>query len=310
MNVIILNPRHGGSRTLHLPAWLRYLALTLAVLLPVALGVGSYYLSYHLDQPLFSDDIARQWQRDVASQQQALAEVSRRSDEELRALTLRLAQMQARLLRLDALGERLVDVAGLRTDEFDFAVNPGIGGPEGTLEAGGDSYQPPAFVDAVAELSATLARRESQLNILEGLLNNKRQERASALAGRPVARGWLSSRFGRRTDPFSGRLAQHRGVDFAGKEGTDIIATGAGVVTYSDERWGYGNMVEIHHGNGLVTRYGHAKELLVKSGDIVRAGDTIATIGSTGRSTGPHVHYEVLKGGRQVDPEPYLYRLR
>jgi murein DD-endopeptidase MepM/ murein hydrolase activator NlpD len=155
-----------------------------------------------------------------------------------------------------------------------------------------------------------LDRREQQLDILEDLMNSKHQARQASLSGRPVTRGWMSSRYGFRTDPFSGRRTMHKGVDFAAKSGTDIIATASGVVTFSGERWGYGNMVEINHGNGLTTRYGHAKELLVEAGEIVKPGQPVALVGSSGRSTGPHVHYEVLKNGRQVDPHPYIYRPR
>ena len=310
MNIIILNPRRGGSRTLHLPRWLGWAMAVMLVVVPAATGVGAYYISHYVDQPLFSDDIARRWHDDVRGQQEQLLVLQQKADEDVRALTLRLAEMQARLLRLDALGERLVDVAGIRADEFDFSTAPALGGPETLGDTGDLAYRPPAFVDALGELALTLERREQQLNVLEGLMNNRRQEREAALAGRPVKRGWLSSRFGRRTDPFTGRLAQHRGVDFAGKEGTEVVATGAGVVTFSGERWGYGNLVEINHGNGLTTRYAHARDLLVNTGDIVRAGEVIATIGSTGRSTGPHVHYEVLRHGQHVNPEPFLYRPR
>lgn len=310
MNIIILNPRRGGSRTLHLPRWLSWAGLLMLLIVPVATGVGAYYISHYLDQPLFSADVAERWHDDVRAQQRELKVLQRQADEEVRALTLRMADMQARLLRLDALGERLLDVAGIRADEFDFSSAPALGGPESHSESLELAYRPPAFVDALGELATTLERREEQLNILEGLMNNRRQEQQASLAGRPVTRGWLSSRFGRRTDPFTGRLAQHNGVDFAGKEGSEVVATGAGVVTYSGERWGYGNLVEINHGNGLTTRYAHAKDLLVATGDIVRAGEAVATIGSTGRSTGPHVHYEVLRHGQHINPEPFLHRPR
>jgi len=310
MNIIILNPRRGGSRTLHLPRWLGWAGMFLLFITPIAMGVGAYYISHYLDQPLFSAEVAGRWQKDVRSQREDLKMLQRQADEDVRALTLRMADMQASLLRLDALGERLLEVAGIRADEFDFSSAPAVGGPEVYGESLDLAYRPPAFVDALGELAMTLKRREEQLSILEGLMNNRRQEREASLSGRPVKRGWLSSRFGRRTDPFSGRLAVHKGVDFAGKEGSEVIATGAGVVTYSGDRWGYGNMVEINHGNGLTTRYAHAKDLLVVAGDIVRAGDPVATLGSTGRSTGPHVHYEVLRSGQHVNPEPFLNRLR
>lgn len=309
MNIIILNNRKGHSRTLHLPAWLPWAMALMFVLMPVAAGVGAYYSAYYLDEPLFSEDVALRWHEDVSAHRVELAQVNEASQRELRALTLKLADVQARLVRLDALGERLVEVAGIRADEFDFSTNPAIGGPEATEDALAN-YRPPSFVDAINDLAVTLDRREQQLNILEDLLNNKHLERQASLSGRPVNRGWMSSRYGYRTDPFKGHLAMHKGVDFAGKDGSDIVATASGVVTYAGERYGYGLMVEINHGNGLSTRYGHAKELLVKTGDIVKPGEAIALMGSSGRSTGPHVHYEVLKNGQQVNPHPYIARAR
>lgn len=309
MNIIILNNRKGHSKTLHLPVWLPWALALMFVFLPVAAGVGAYYAAYHLDSPLFSDDVAERWHQDVSTHRNELAQLNEQSQRELRALTLKLGDVQARLVRLDALGERLVEVAGIRADEFDFSTNPAIGGPEVTEDALAN-YRPPSFVDAINDLAVTLDRREQQLNILEDLLNNKHLERQASLSGRPVTRGWMSSRYGYRTDPFKGHLAMHKGVDFAGKDGSDIVATASGVVTYAGERYGYGLMVEINHGNGLSTRYGHAKELLVKAGDIVKPGEAIALMGSSGRSTGPHVHYEVLKNGQQVNPQPYIARAR
>lgn len=309
MNIIILNNSKGHSKTLHLPVWLPWALASVLLIVPALVGVGAYISAYHVDSPVFSDEVAQRWQSEVSGQRSEVAELNEQSQRELRALTLKLGDVQARLVRLDALGERLVEVAGIRADEFDFSSTPALGGPESTEDAL-TNYRPPSFVDALNDLTVTLDRREQQLNILENLLNNKHIERQASLSGRPVTRGWMSSRFGYRTDPFKGNLAMHKGVDFAGKEGSDVVATASGVVTYAAERYGYGLMVEINHGNGLSTRYGHAKELTVKTGDIVKPGETIAKMGSSGRSTGPHVHYEVLKDGRQVNPQPYIARAR
>lgn len=310
MNIIILNNQRGQSRTLHLPRRLPWLLAGVLLAIPAAVGMGAWHLMQWLEDPVFTNSTARTWQRDIDAQKLQLQQLEKRSQEEMRALTLRLADVQARLVRVDALGERLVELAGIRADEFDFGSAPAMGGPETVDEVAGVSFAPPSHVQALEELSLELDRREQQLNILEDLLNNRHQERQASLAGRPVERGWMSSRYGFRTDPFNGQRAMHKGVDFAGKEGSNVVATASGVVTYSGERWGYGLMVEINHGNGLATRYGHAKELLVNPGDIVKPGQAIAKMGSSGRSTGPHVHYEVLKNGRQVNPHPYIYRPR
>ena len=130
------------------------------------------------------------------------------------------------------------------------------------------------------------------------------------MSGLPVLKGWVSSHYGQRTDPFSGKLAMHNGLDFAGKEGSDVVAVAAGVVTWTGSKTGYGELVEISHDDGYVTRYAHNKENLVRAGDVVRKGETIALMGSSGRSTGAHVHYEVYKHGRPVDPSSYLRRTR
>jgi murein DD-endopeptidase MepM/ murein hydrolase activator NlpD len=129
-------------------------------------------------------------------------------------------------------------------------------------------------------------------------------------AGRPITSGWLSSYFGIRTDPFTGKKERHKGLDFAGKLGSDVVAVASGVVTWAGRRYGYGNLVEINHGNGYSTRYGHNDKITVKVGDAVKKGQIIAKMGSTGRSTGPHVHFEVLHKGKQVDPMSYIKTAR
>jgi len=279
------------------------------VLLPALVGVGAYYAVHYLEDPVITERTAERWQNRIARQEQQLETLRERSEEQLKAQTRKLAQMQARLVRLDALGERLVDVADIRSDEFDFEAPSAVGGPR-MPEASSSEYRPPAFVDTLDEMARTLERREQQMEILDGLMKDRQLEQKSALKGRPITDGWMSSRYGYRTDPFTGKLAMHEGMDFAGKEGSAIVATASGVVTYADERWGYGKLVEINHGDGFTTRYGHAKEIVVKTGDIVKPGQVIARMGNSGRSTGPHVHYEVRKNGEPVDPRRYVYRQR
>jgi len=179
-----------------------------------------------------------------------------------------------------------------------------VGGP-GIL---GETYQAPEIQSVLDKLASRIDRREQQLEVLDDLLLANKIKTDTFVAGRPIKRGWMSSRYGKRTDPFNGRLAWHAGVDFAGKEGSDVIAVASGVVTWASDRYGYGKLVEINHGNGYKTRYAHGAEIKVKVGDIVRKGDVVAAMGSSGRSTGPHVHFEVYKNGRTVDPAAYLHR--
>ncbi|MET1218754.1 MAG: M23 family metallopeptidase [Glaciecola sp.] len=162
--------------------------------------------------------------------------------------------------------------------------------------------------DELARFALQIEQQKEELALLEKLLANTHINHEHTLAGRPIQKGWLSSYYGMRDDPFTGKPAMHKGIDFAGKEGEPVVATAAGVVTWAGERYGYGNLIEIDHGNGMVSRYGHNHSLTVKVGEIVTKGSTIALMGNTGRSTGAHVHYEIIKNGKQIDPLPYVYR--
>ena len=241
-------------------------------------------------------------------QQQAKEVASLRSatEHQLTGMLLKLAEVQSEIQRLNALGSKLVSQAGLNPDEFSFNELPPVGGPQGaeslTLQGTNE------LLEQIDSLLANIEDKRLQLSALESIMLNHHVNQLAGLEGRPIESGWLSSYYGIRKDPFSGLPAMHKGLDFAGKEGESVLATGAGLVTWSGERYGYGQLVEIDHGNGLVTRYGHNKELKVKVGDVVTKGQAIASMGSTGRSTGAHVHYEVLKNGRQQDPLPFVYR--
>jgi Membrane proteins related to metalloendopeptidases len=158
------------------------------------------------------------------------------------------------------------------------------------------------------DLTRQIKDRERQLSVLESMISTRNLSHQIVPGGRPVTQGWISSYFGHRADPFTGRKAFHRGVDFAGPAGAQVVAVASGVVTYTKERFGYGKTVEINHGNGYVTRYAHNQRVLVNVGDTVKKGQPIALIGSTGRSTGPHLHFEVLKQGRAVDPMSFVKR--
>jgi murein DD-endopeptidase MepM/ murein hydrolase activator NlpD len=213
--------------------------------------------------------------------------------------------MNARMIRLDALGRRLTDMADIDDGEFDFDSDPAVGGPEEPMAAG-SNVEIPEVLDAMNMLGAQLDDRESQLNVLEGVLMNQNLKDRVYPQGRPVGAGWISSYFGKRTDPFTGKAANHTGVDFAGKSGAEIIAVADGVVTWSADRYGYGIMVEINHGNGYATRYAHNSENLVVVGDEVKKGQIVAYMGETGRATGPNLHFEVLHNGNRVNPVKFI----
>jgi murein DD-endopeptidase MepM/ murein hydrolase activator NlpD len=243
----------------------------------------------------------------LAEQRETIAEARRMADEQVSALAARVGQMHARLIRLDALGKRLTEVANLDHGEFDFDAAPAIGGPE--VEAFvGEGPTVPTLDDLLASLDATIGDRSRQLAALETLILSRELARQLVPGGRPVESGYISSFFGQRADPFTGESAFHAGLDFAGAPGTRVLAVADGVVSYAGRDKGYGKLIEITHGGGYVTRYAHNASVLVQPGQTVRRGDAIALMGSTGRSTGPHVHFEVLRDGRPVNPMSFVGR--
>ena len=308
MKIILINRKHGGSRSVELGRWSRALLSLCCLGLPLGMVAGGYLLGQENEANSMRGIALDGLQDELEQQQKELAELQTQAERKMQAMTLNLAQLQARMTRLDALGQHLTAMADLEEGEFDFSQPPAIGGP-----IGAEFNVEYDTADLSAELGlfqARLSDREQQLEILESLLANRKLEEQSWLSGRPVEKGWISSYYGKRNDPFTGKPSFHHGIDFAGKEGTNVIAVASGVVTYTGSRSGYGEMVEISHGDGFVTRYSHNKDTLVKPGDVVRKGEAIALMGSTGRSTGAHVHYEVYKHGRSVDPSSYVRRTR
>ena len=244
------------------------------------------------------------WSAELLRQKGQIEDTKRVLQEKVNALALRVGQMNASVIRLDALGKRLTRMANLDDGEFDFGHPPAQGGAESGAD--GQPAQIPNLTAMVDDLQTQLSSREQQLGVLENMILSRELNKQVYPEGRPVQDGWISSYFGQRADPFTGYSAVHKGLDFAGPEGTKVTAVAAGLVTYAGDRAGYGQMVEINHGNGLATRYCHNEKLLVKQGDMVRKGQDLALMGSTGRSTGPHLHFEVLKNGAQVDPLRFI----
>ncbi|MGB5339951.1 MAG: M23 family metallopeptidase [Gammaproteobacteria bacterium] len=299
MNIILFTNKRGQVWSLELNI-LRY-GLVLVLGLVSAFAVAVYSGVRMGENELVYVD---EWQKIIDVQHAEITAARHTARVNLDALTLRLGQMQAELLRLNALGERLVTQADLGKDEFDFDTVPAMGGPQSALDA--QSVEIPDFLSMLDELDTEIGDREQKLAVLETLLMNRNLRERITPSGRPVKSGWLSSKFGKRTDPFTARKDFHKGTDFAGKAGSEVIAVGDGVVTWAGKRSGYGNMIELNHGNGYVTRYGHNQAHLVDEGDAVKKGEQIALMGSSGRSTGPHVHFEVLHNGKKVDPAKFI----
>jgi murein DD-endopeptidase MepM/ murein hydrolase activator NlpD len=303
MNVIVFSKRLGRARQIELG---RPLAATVTIGLIVTILAGVLFAGVQLGRTNLFAPTAQvaDWGRRLEEQRQQVVDAKQELQNRLDALAGRVGQMNAHVIRLDALGRRLTEMAHLDKGEFDFDRVPAVGGPETLAE--GALVAAPDISSMLDTLNRQIKDRERQLSVLESLISTRNLSRQIVPGGRPVVQGWISSYFGQRTDPFNGRTAYHKGVDFAGPAGSQVVAVAAGVVTYAKDRFGYGKTVEINHGNGYVTRYGHNQRTLVAPGDTVQKGQAIALIGSTGRSTGPHVHFEVLKNGRAIDPMRFV----
>lgn len=240
--------------------------------------------------------------RSQVGQQQAQIDATRRdAQREVNAMAARLGELQAQANRLNALGERLTRIGQLQDGEFDFDKPVGVGG------AGPVRDMPRADLDAgMRQLEARFEASGQQLSVLESLLFNRQLDMNAMPSREPIRNSYITSGFGGRADPIVGGSQFHKGIDFEADVGDPVLAVADGVVSYSAPRSGYGNTVEVDHGNGYVTRYAHNSRLTLKVGELVRAGQEIAKAGSTGRSTGAHVHFEVWEHGRVVNPRNFL----
>jgi len=302
MNIIIVakflkTPQKLSSRDPRLWAALAFAALLL-------LGLGTLVGFVLRDTRAGALAEVREMRDALASQNDELNEARAQVEREVNAIASRLGELQAQSTRLNALGERLTRIAQLDDGEFNFREIPAMGGPESP-----DMFGAPADRGVRASLEVLASRLEvqsHQLNLLENLLLDRDVDTALLPAGLPVRAGYASSHFGMRTDPFTARPEFHRGMDFNGPLGSDILAVADGVVAFSGRHPTYGNMVDIDHGNGYMTRYAHNQKNLVEPGHRVRAGEVIALMGRTGRVTGVHVHFEVWLNDRPVNPRAYL----
>jgi len=307
MDIIFFGRGFEKSRRLNLSGRMAaaLVALTSAGLVGAAFGCG-YWYSAHTGSGV-PHSVAESLTGELVRQRSAIVTTRRKTEDTLDALAIRVGQLKARVIRLDALGRVLTAMGDLDDGEFDFDSDPALGGPEEPYPTE-PAPALPEILWAVVDLDHQLENREVQLGALESVLFSRNLNARVYPAGRPVTSGWMSSYFGRRTDPFTGKPANHKGVDFAGEAGAEVIAAADGVVTWSSKRYSYGQMVEINHGNGYATRYAHNSENLVAVGEEVRKGQTIALMGDTGRATKPNLHFEVLHRGRAVNPVTFIRR--
>ena len=244
------------------------------------------------------------WESDIAEQRKLLKATRIDAEKSLDVMASRLSLLQGHVMRLDALGSRLANMADLDDIQFGVENPPGMGGPAPKIPD--STLKVPDLLETLDELELKLDDREEKLTVMESMLINRTLQEQTLPGGNPSKGGWVSSLFGFRTDPLNGKREFHEGMDFAGTPGTPITAVAAGIVTWSGPRYGYGNLIEVSHGKGYITRYAHNSKNLVSVGEKVEKGEVIGLMGNTGRSTGPHVHFEVLHYGRYVDPRKYL----
>lgn len=267
---------------------------------------GSRYAENRFVESLYSirNQTESVWQVESNDHIENLRDLRLKAEKSLDAMAGRLSLLQGHVMRLDALGSRLASMADLQDIEFGVDKPPGMGGPEAASDQA--SINLPDFLTTLDQLELTLQDRIEKLNVMESLLIDQDLQEQTSPAGRPARGGWLSSLYGYRTDPLSGKREFHQGIDFAGKPATPVTTVAAGIVIWSGPRYGYGNLVEVSHGNGYITRYAHNQKNLVSVGEKVEKADVIALMGNSGRSTGTHVHFEVLKNGRHLDPRQYI----
>ncbi len=288
--IIFLNHRKKALK-LTVNPWVCAAALSAFAALSVYLAdIASIYLDKHA----------------VQGELQALEDVKVDTETALSGMMGRVSLLQSHVMRLDALGSRLAEMAQVDDIEFGIEHPPGLGGPHNLSDGGSRELSDYDFLISLNRLEQALEDRQDKLSAMETMLMGRSLRESTLPQGNPAEGGWFSSLFGYRTNPISGNKEFHLGVDLAGRSGMAVTSIASGIVTWSGPNQGYGNMVEISHGNGYVTRYAHNKENLVNVGERVEKGQMIALMGSTGRSTGAHVHFEVVRNGRHINPHSYI----
>ncbi|HEX6613831.1 MAG TPA: M23 family metallopeptidase [Rhodanobacteraceae bacterium] len=299
--------RQGSSGLLACPRTRRRVTAAMSALLLVCAVVGAataIALANPRDRALAQ---ISELHAQVARQKNQLADLRASAQRDMDAMAVKLGELQAQSIRLDALGERLAEAGKLDPREFDFQHAPALGGPEQTVSP---ASLPPNLAAGLDALRDRFDHQQTQLGVLADLLMNRQVDARVKPAGMPVLDGYIASYFGMRADPFNGQRDFHPGLDIDVPLGSPVHAVADGVVTYAGVRPGYGKVVEIDHGSGYMTRYAHNSKLLARVGERVHAGDVISDAGSTGRSTGPHVHFEVWYRGRVVNPLAFVRSTR
>jgi murein DD-endopeptidase MepM/ murein hydrolase activator NlpD len=301
LNIIVVSRHLRAPLTLNLESSRnRWIAAGAGTALLLAVGVAGAAISHWASGGDAALDPLR---AEVRASREAVEQARADAQRDVNAMAARLGELQAQANRLNALGQRLTDMGQFKGGEFDFSERPAMGGPENPDGA------PTDLGVTIGSVEATFAQAEKQLDVLGALLESQ-QMAADSRPTRAPAPGYISSGFGTRADPFTGGRDHHLGVDFDANFGDPVKAAANGIVSFAGWKNGYGNTVIVDHGDGYQTLYGHNQRNLVRVGDVVRAGQQLAKVGSTGRSTGAHLHFEVHVNGRPVNPMAYLERIR
>ena len=300
MNIILVSDSLAKSRSVTL-------SQTQVVLIAVGILIAGFMLATatYMVTMKFAVDLRNPYLRTLlaALHQDDLKRSEAEMRESMNALAVKVGELQARILRLDAFGERLAKAAGVKGEDFRFGEKPGQGGPAISV---GRELTVPEFQQMLAEISRALDDRSDKLGVLDSLLMDDRLARKTIPTTMPVPMGYYSSNYGYRLDPINGKTSFHTGVDLIAPPGTPVVAAAGGVVATVAYVAEYGNIVEVDHDNGLTSRYAHLSRSLVKVGDVVMKGQNIALVGSTGRTTGPHLHFEVREKGIPLNPNKFL----
>lgn len=307
LDIILVNHKKGRTQRLKLDWRQVHVWAPVIAVLTLLMG-GSFWIGQQLAAGptiVVPDSLGRSWQSKMVEQRAEIDDLREQMQHNMQALYQRLGRMQANVTRLNAVGQRVSEMARIQPGEFNFDEDPAQGGPELPVTDTDDRSIAKLEVQ-LNEFESELDARERELRVLQDLVVAGRLREQIYPSGRPVMSGYMTSSYGRRSDPFTGRRAFHKGIDFAGSYGSPVMAVAAGVVTSTAMKNGYGYLVEVNHGNGYVTRYAHNSRVMVKIGDRVSRGQELAKMGSTGRSTGPHVHFEVEYNGLTVNPADYI----
>ena len=308
MKLIIIN-KHGEHKAIGLYSFLGIFSIMFFALVPLVIGIA---IGTHKTEswPEYYDKLAQGVREENLKGIEQIESLEREVANKILALNANVGMMKSELIRLNAIAEKIIIKFGIEAEEFDFSEIPSVGGANEEAIPLTSEAMNLNLLNNIYQTKVKLATNLVQFEIINDLVVSDYDSKERKVGGFPAAYGWLSSRYGMRTDPFSGRRVFHKGVDIAGREGDPVLSIAKGIVVRVAKKRGYGYVVDIKHGNGYMTRYAHNNTVVVQQGDVVNKGQKIAKIGSTGRSTGPHIHLEVLYNSKHIDPLDFLYRHR